>query len=74
MVIKIKKVLQEKVVAVTVLKFFSRIDIALFTLNCWSNLAMSSVKMENIAHGYFSWKVYLCFFHTIIKVIRISGD
>jgi hypothetical protein len=31
MVIKIEKVLQEKVVAVTVLTFFSRIDITLFT-------------------------------------------
>jgi hypothetical protein len=35
---------------------------------------MSSVKMENIAHGYFSWKSYLFFFHARIKVTRILGD
>jgi hypothetical protein len=28
----------------------------------YGTLIKSSVKMENIAHGYLIWNVYLCFF------------
>jgi hypothetical protein len=60
MVIKIKKVFKSCSCYSTYT--FSKIEVTLFIENyCQISLVMLSVKTEHIVHGYFSWKVYICF-------------